>query len=63
MKTQNRNSKGELHGYQELCCADGKMWYRGKLKNWLPIGYIELNTISVNSFIGEKGTIFRFHIR
>jgi hypothetical protein len=40
---KNRNSKGELHGYQEWYHEDNGLWLivRGVSKNNKEIGYIE----------------------
>lgn len=37
----NRNSKGEIHGYQELYWNKTKLAFKGKRKNDKPIGYGE----------------------
>ena len=57
-----RNSKGQHHGYQEYYVKN-KSWLRGNMKNGLPIGYIESNSINIFSVIGEEGTKIRFYIR
>ena len=59
---RNKNRKGKAHGYQEYYVKN-KSWLRGNMKNGLPIGYVESNSICLYSVIGEKGTMFRFHIR
>jgi hypothetical protein len=35
------NTKGMLHGYQELYYTKGKLSFRGKTKNGFGVGYIE----------------------
>ena len=49
----NRNSKGQLHGYQELCYAINRLVIRGNCKNGDSIGYIEWH----------RDTETRFHIK
>ena len=57
---RNRNSKDELHGYQEWY-EDDELWLRSNYKNSEPIGYIEINTS--DCVIGDKGTLVLFYIR
>ena len=40
---RNKNSKGEYHDYQEWYYYK-KLWYRGKYKNNIKIGYGESHT-------------------
>jgi len=57
-----RNSKGKAHGYQEYCVKN-KFWFRGNMKNGFPIGYVESNSITLISVIGEEGSEATFYIR
>lgn len=61
---ENRNHKGEVHGYQQWVSFNdsNKLWFRGNFKNDNEIGYIEEN-LGFNLGIGGEGTKVRFYIR
>ena len=50
--THTKNSKGNLHGYQEWYSFSGVLYIKGKYKNGKEIGYEELHlTKQTNYYI------------
>ena len=46
----NKNTKGELHGYQLIYRSIDKLYYRGNWKNNLRIGYLEIPVANTTIF-------------
>ena len=58
---ENKNDKGQYHGYQEYHTDLDKVWLRANYKNGEPLGY-NLNNPDYGG-IGDNGTRVEFYIR
>ena len=57
----NLDSKGNRHGFNQMCDSMGQPWSRCNYQNGIEIGYEEWNSNIFNA-IGEPGTEFIYHI-
>ena len=57
----NKNTKGEWHGYNQWIDKSGKLWVRGVFKHGELVGYHEVNH-DIGG-IGYEGTEVQFYIK